>query len=291
MTAACPGRSPGCGRSPGPMALPLRADPLHRRLGVLRQGAAHAPDPFVRRARQEPLSLGPAAPTAATRRTPAAAARHAPRPPRPASPPPGRRPRTGTLLLRRLHQRPAQRRHRSADQGGQLRRTPAPEPRGRGNGTGSRPAWTAARGRRPRRPDGPEARERSCTSGGFSVNSSSNWSTTRQRLARDASATGRSRTAPPPGPRSGRAPAGRPCHPPAPGPAPGPARARGASPGWHTRPTQPSGRDGSSPARRNDVFPAPEGPISPRSLSPSQLRPTAPRPPPHGRRSAPRPPL
>ena len=39
---------------------------------------------------------------------------------------------------------------------------------------------------------------------------------------------------------------------------------KGAGPGAHTIAAQPLGRAATSPARTNDVFPAPEGPISAR---------------------------
>ena len=251
------------------IALPLGADPVQRRLGVLGQRARDAADLLVRRPRQQlPLAV-PLLPET----------RH----------------REGQQRQRRP--RPLHRLHHLVDEGLVLeavaalpspaRRAPAAGPRAlsagsgrerlehrrerlvlRAAASGSRRAATAARARPPRAASRPSsAAKRSCASVGFSVNSSSNWSTTRSaspwpfrhrldqvegRPPGRRSPTSRSQRLGVPGQlrreRLPQAPEGR-----------RPRRATRAPP-------SPRGRDATTPARTNDVLPAPEGPITAEQL-------------------------
>ena len=124
------------------------------------------------------------------------------------------------------------------------------------------PQRHAARARRPRSPAGSAASANdACVCGGLSVNSSSNWSTTssaspcrrRQRPTRSHATAGSSTST------SAPVASGSPDNP---GTSARPRPRKAERPGVHTIAPQPAGRDATTPARTNDVFPAPDGPIT-----------------------------
>ncbi len=247
--------------------LPLGADAVHRGLGVLGEGAGHTPDLLVRGARQElPLPV-PLLPQARDGEGEERQRRRVHPRPTPPSPRPGPRPRSGGPAPSPAPRARAAAPPGSAPERRERRRTPARAARAPRTASGSRPAATGGRGHRPPARGGPRSSaKRACTSSGFSVNSSSNWSTTRSASAcalRQRQTTSNGDVRAPRTARAAAAPLGRP-------PAPRSerlAQTHGRAPprASNTIAAQPEGRDATTPARTNDVLPAPEGPITARS--------------------------